>query len=139
MIEKGKMVSLEYSVFLEDGTMIDTNVGEEPLVFVLGTKQVFPALEQELLGLRIGDTKKVLLSADQAYGQVVKEAFREVDLESLPEQFRLPGAVLAIQDPEGGIFPIRVHEIREEKAVLDFNHPLAGKALQFDVKIVNVV
>jgi FKBP-type peptidyl-prolyl cis-trans isomerase 2 len=139
MIEKGKKVSLEYSVFLEDGTMIDTNVGEEPLVFVLGAKQVFPALEQELLGLRIGDTKKVLLSADQAYGQVVKEAFREVDLESLPEQFRLPGAVLAIQDPEGGIFPIRVHEIREEKAVLDFNHPLAGKALQFDVKVVNVV
>jgi len=138
MIEKGKKVSLEYTVFLEDGTMIDTNVGEDPLVFVLGGRQVFPALEQELIGLRVGDTKKVFLSADQAYGQVVKEAFREVDLETLPEQFRLPGAVLAIQDPEGGIFPIRVHEIRAGKAVLDFNHPLAGKSLQFDVKVVSV-
>jgi len=138
MIEKGKKVSLEYTVFLEDGTMIDTNVGEDPLVFVLGSKQVFPALEQELLGLRVGDTKKVFLSADQAYGQVVREAFREVELETLPEQFRLPGAVLAIQDPEGGVFPIRVHEIRADKAVLDFNHPLAGKALQFDVKVIHV-
>jgi FKBP-type peptidyl-prolyl cis-trans isomerase 2 len=125
-------------VFLEDGTQVDTNVGEDPLVFVLGSQQVFPALEQELLGLKIGDTKKVVLSPDQAYGHIVQEAFREVKLEALPEQYRIPGAVLAIQDPEGGVFPIRVHEIRDEKAVLDFNHPLAGKSLQFEVKVMDV-
>ena len=138
MIEQGKKVSLEYTVFLEDGTQVDTNVGEEPLVFVLGSKQVFPALEQELLGLKIGDTKKVSLSPDQAYGHIVPEAFREIQLEALPEQYRMVGAILALQDPEGGVFPIRVHEIREEKAVLDFNHPLAGKSLHLDVKVVDV-
>jgi FKBP-type peptidyl-prolyl cis-trans isomerase 2 len=138
MIEKGKNVSLEYTVFLEDGTQVDTNVGEVPLDFVLGSKQLFPALEEELLGLRIGDRKKIVLTPEQAYGHIVPEAFREVRLESLPEQYRVQGAVLAIQDPEGGVFPIRVHEIKQEKAVLDFNHPLAGKSLHFDVKIVNV-
>lgn len=138
MIEKGNKISLEYTVFLEDGTQIDTNVGEEPLVFVLGMNQVFPALEGALLGLKIGDTKKIILHPEDAYGPIVKEAFREVDVESVPPQFRFVGAVLGVQDPAGGVFPIRVHEIKEEKVILDFNHPLAGRTLQFDVKVVDV-
>jgi FKBP-type peptidyl-prolyl cis-trans isomerase SlyD len=138
MIQKGKKVSLEYTVFLEDGTQIDTNIGEEPLMFVLGSHQVFPALESELLGLKIGDTKKITLTPDEAYGPVVPEAFREVELEAVPAQFRFVGAVLGVQDPSGGVFPIRVHEIKKEKVTLDFNHPLAGKTLQFEVKVVAV-
>lgn len=138
MIQKGKKVALEYTVFLEDGTQIDTNIGEEPLMFVLGSNQVFPALESELLGLKIGDTKKIILAPEDAYGPIVKEAFREVDLDAVPPQFRFVGAVLGVQDPAGGIFPIRVHEIKKEKATLDFNHPLAGKTLKFDVKVISV-
>lgn len=138
MIQHGKKVSLEYTVFLADGTQIDTNIGDDPLVFVLGQNQVFPALEQELLGLKVGDTKKITLRAEQAYGPVVPEAFREVDLEAVPEQFRFAGAVLGIQDPSGGVYPIRVHEVRQDKIVLDFNHPLAGQELRFDVKVIEV-
>jgi FKBP-type peptidyl-prolyl cis-trans isomerase SlyD len=138
MINKGKKVSLEYTVFLEDGTQIDTNIGDDPLVFILGSNQVFPALEQELLGLKVGDTKKITLRPEEAYGPVVPEAFREVDVESVPPQFRFVGAVLGVQDPSGGVFPIRVHQINEEKVTLDFNHPLAGRTLQFDVKVLGV-
>ena len=138
MIQKGKKVSLEYTVFLEDGTQIDTNIGEDPLTFVLGAQQVFPALESELLGLKIGDTKKIMLKPEDAYGPIVKEAFREVELEAVPAKFRFVGAVLGVQDPSGDVFPIRVHQIEDKRAVLDFNHPLAGKALQFHVKVVNV-
>jgi FKBP-type peptidyl-prolyl cis-trans isomerase 2 len=138
MIQKGKKVSLEYTVFLEDGTQIDSNVGEEPLSFVLGSNQVFPALESELLGLKIGDQKKIVLSPEDAYGQIVQEAFREVDLDAVPAQYRFVGAVLGVQDPSGGVFPIRVHEIKEQRATLDFNHPLAGKTLQFEVKVIGV-
>jgi FKBP-type peptidyl-prolyl cis-trans isomerase 2 len=138
MIKNGQTVSLEYSVFLEDGTKIDTNVGEDPLVFVIGSHQVFPALESALLGLKVGDCKQVLLKAEDAYGPIVKEAFKEVDLETVPAPFRYEGAVLGVQDPAGGVYPIRVHQIREKKIVLDFNHPLAGRALKFDVKVVRV-
>ncbi|MBU6383791.1 MAG: FKBP-type peptidyl-prolyl cis-trans isomerase [Verrucomicrobia bacterium] len=138
MIRHGQKVSLEYTVFLKDGTQIDSNVGEDPLVFVLGEHQVFPALEQELLGLKIGDTKQITLNAEQAYGPVVQEAFREVDIETIPAAYRFAGAVLGVQDPAGGVFPIRVHEIKTDKIVLDFNHPLAGQALRFDVKVLNV-
>lgn len=138
MIRNGKKISLEYTVFLADGTQIDSNVGEDPLVFVLGAHQVFPALEQELLGLKIGDTKQIMLNAEQAYGPVVKEAFREVDLETVPVAYRFAGAVLGVQDPSGGVYPIRVHEVKSDRIVLDFNHPLAGQALRFDVKVVDV-
>ena len=139
MIKSGKKVSLEYTVFLEDGTQIDSNVGEDPLTFVLGSHQVFPALEQALMGLKIGDSKQILLKAEEAYGPVIPDAFREVDLESVPANFRHVGAILGVQDPAGGVYPIRVHQIKDEKIVLDFNHPLAGRALQFHVKVVNVV
>lgn len=137
MLENGQKISLEYTVFLEDGTQVDTNVGEAPLTFVLGAHQVFPALETALLGLKIGDTKEVLLKPDEAYGPIVQDAFREVSLEMIPAAHRQEGAVLGLQDPAGGVYPIRVHEIKEEKAILDFNHPLAGKALRFDVKVVD--
>lgn len=138
MIQNGKKVSLEYTVFLADGTQIDTNIGEDPLVFVLGQNQVFPALESELLGLKVGDTKQIILEADQAYGPVVPEAFREVEAKTVPSQYRFAGAVLGVQDPAGGVYPIRVYRVNDEKIVLDFNHPLAGQTLRFDVKVVKV-
>ena len=138
MIKSGKKVSMEYTVFLADGTQIDSNVGEEPLIFVHGMHQVFPALEDAIIGLKAGDTKQVLLQAEQAYGPVVPEAYREVDLETVPAPYRYAGAVLGVQDPSGGVYPIRVHEVRQDKIVLDFNHPLAGQALRFDVRIMGV-
>ena len=138
MIQKGKKVSLEYTVYLEDGMQIDTNVGDDPLVFVVGKNQLFEALEQEIVNLGVGDHKEIFLQADQAYGPVVPDAFREVELEAIPSQFRHNGAILGVQDPSGGVFPVRVHEIKESKAVLDFNHPLAGKNLRFDVKVLEV-
>lgn len=138
MIEKGKKVAVEYTVFLADGTQIDSNVGEEPLVLVVGSNQVFPALEEALIGLRAGDERQVHLQPDEAYGPVVQEAFKEVDLEAVPDSFRYVGAVLGIQDPAGGVFPIRVHQINDKKAILDFNHPLAGQALRFEMKVIEV-
>ena len=136
MIKQGQKIRLEYTVFLEDGTQIDTNVGEDPLVFVLGAHQVFPALEQALMGLQVGDSKQILLPPEDAYGPVVAEAYREVDLDSVPESYRYEGAVLGVQDPKGGVFPIRIHKIKDKKIVLDFNHPLAGRSLRFEVKVV---
>lgn len=138
MIKAGQKVQLEYTVFLEDGTQIDTNIGEPPLVFVIGEHQVFPALEHALLGLKVGDQKQILLLPEEAYGPVVPDAYREVDLEVVPASYRHEGAVLGVQDPQGGVFPIRVHKIKENKIVLDFNHPLAGRSLRFDVKVIGV-
>jgi peptidylprolyl isomerase len=131
-------VSLEYTVFLEDGMQIDSNIGDEPLEFVVGSNQLFPALEQAVVKLDVGDSKEVMLKAHEAYGPVVPEAFREIEIDAIPTQFRFQGAILGVQDPSGGVFPIRVHEIKESKAVLDFNHPLAGKNLRFAFKVIEI-
>ena len=138
MIQKGKKVSLEYTVFLEDGMQIDSNVGESPLVFIVGKNQLFPALEQAVVELTIGDQKEVFLHAEEAYGPVIPEAFKEVEIDAIPPKFRFVGAILGVQDPAGGVYPIRVHELKDTKAVLDFNHPLAGKNLKFAVKVLEI-
>ncbi len=138
MIKSGKKISLEYTVFLADGTQIDSNVGEDPLVFTLGSHQVFPALENALMGLKVGDTKQIHLQPEEAYGPVVPEAYKEVDIDAVPAPYRYVGAVLGIQDPSGGVYPIRVHEVKDQKIILDFNHPLAGQALRFEVKVIGV-
>jgi FKBP-type peptidyl-prolyl cis-trans isomerase 2 len=138
MSQHGQRLFLEYTVWLQDGTQVDSNVGEEPLALTLGSQQIFPALEAVLVGLNPGESTQVVLQAEEAYGPILKEAFREVDLSTLPASFRYAGAILGVQDPSGGVYPIRVHRIEGEKAVLDFNHPLAGQSLKFAVKVVRI-
>lgn len=138
MIEKGKQVSIEYSVFLEDGTPIDTNIGQDPLTYSHGTQQLLPALEDALNGLDEGDIKEVILPPEQAYGPILDEAFKEVDATAIPENLRFEGAILGVQDDTGQEYRIRIHELKGEKVVVDFNHPLAGQTLKFEIKVVGV-
>ncbi len=138
MIQNGKQVSMEYSVFLDNGQLVDTNVGETPLVFYQGMHQILPALEDEIANLNEGESKKVTLAPDRAFGQVDPTAFREVDSGAIPEEMRYEGAILGVQDEMGNQYRIRVHEVNGEKAVIDFNHPLAGKTLTFEMKIIEV-
>jgi len=138
MIEKGKQVALEYSVFLPDQTTVDSNVGQDPLVFVCGSEQILPALEDALSGLEVGDSKHLTLKPDQAYGDVNPNAFKEVDAEVIPDDLRFEGALLVVADDNFGEMLIRVDQIIGDKVILDFNHPLAGKELTFDLKILDV-
>lgn len=138
MIEKGKQVAIEYSVFLQDHTPVDSNVGQDPLIFNYGSQQILPALEEQLSGLEVGDTKHITLKPDDAYGHVNPGAFKEVDAEVIPEDLRFEGALLIIADENFGEMLIRVDKLTEDKVVLDFNHPLAGKELTFDVKVLDI-
>lgn len=138
MITEGSKVSLEYTLNIEGGETVDSNAGDEPLVYTQGNQEIIPALEQELQGLAPGDEKQVTLEPEQAYGTVDPEAFREVPLEQIPEDARNQGQLLVMQDQQGNQQQIKVSEIRDDTALLDLNHPLAGKTLQFDVKVVDV-
>ena len=138
MIENGSSVSIEYTLKLDDGTTVDTNVGEDPLTFKQGASQILPALEAALAGHRVGDTTAVRLTAEQGYGVIDPEAYREVDLEVVPEGSREVGAAMVAKTSDGLETPVRVHEVREQSLVLDFNHPLAGQALNFDIKVVAI-
>jgi FKBP-type peptidyl-prolyl cis-trans isomerase SlyD len=138
MIENGKQVALEYSVFMDDGKLIDTNVGEDPVTFLQGSHQILPALEEAIQGLDEGDTKRIKLLPNQAYGDIDPNAYREVEPTAIPDHLRYEGAVLGVQDETGQQFQIRVEKVDENKVVVDFNHPLAGQSLTFDLKVVSV-
>lgn len=138
MIEKGKQVAIEYSVFLQDLTPVDSNIGQDPLIFNFGSKQILPALEDALSGLEVGDTKHIILRPEQAYGAINPKAFKEVEVAVIPEDLRFEGALLVIADEKFGEMLIRVDQLLGDKVILDFNHPLAGKELTFDVKVLDI-
>jgi FKBP-type peptidyl-prolyl cis-trans isomerase 2 len=135
VIQAGSMVGLEYTLTLEDGTKVDSNVGGEALRLEQGSGQIVPGLDKELIGMTVGESKQVTVTPDQAYGQVDPAAFSEIPVSELPEDGREPGTVLMTRDPQGNTRRLRVHKVEGEKVTLDFNHPLAGKTLTFDVTI----
>lgn len=135
VIGEGTTVGFEYTLSLEDGTVVESNVDGDAFTYTQGEGQILPALEAELVGLGVDDTKEVTLEPADAYGEVNPEAFQEIPIAQVPEEARVVGTVLGAQGYDG---PIRVHEVREETVVLDFNNPLAGRTLTFDIRIVSV-
>ncbi len=138
VVEAGSTVGIEYTLTLEDGTKVDSNVGGEALRFEQGSGQIIPGLDKDLIGMKVGEAKQVKVTPDEGYGQVNPAAFTEVPVSELPEDARVPGMMLVAQDDQGRTQRLRVHKIEGDKATLDFNHPLAGKTLIFDVKILEV-
>ena len=134
----GKRVSLEYTLTLEDQTVIDTNVGKTPLVYTHGTQQIVPGLEKQLAGLKAGDTKKVEVSPEEGYGEADPNRFQEVPTENIPEEARSVGKKLQGQGPDGQMMFAQVTEVKEKTIIVDLNHPLAGKKLFFDVKVLKI-
>lgn len=135
VIGEGTTVGFEYTLSLSDGTVVESNVGGDAFSYTQGGGQILPALEAALSGLAVEDTKQVTLEPVDAYGDVNPDAFQEVPIAQIPEDAREVGTILGAQGFDG---PIRVHEVREDVVVLDFNNPLAGKTLTFDVRIVSV-
>lgn len=135
MIQEGSKVSIEYTLTLDDGSKVDTNVGSEPLVYTQGEGQIIPGLEREMVGLAVGDAKDVRVVAKDGYGDVDPDALKEIEAAQVPEDARTVGSMLMAQ---GHAAPIRVAEVRGDVIVLDFNHPLAGKDLNFAVKVLGI-
>ena len=138
MVEVGRSVALEYTLTLEDGTPVGESTGDESMRFRVGADQIAPGLERELIGLRVGDRRRVVVDPKDGYGSVREEGFQEIDIARIPEEFRVVGAQIDAQDGTGNSYPVRVHEVRDQTIVLDANHPFAGKTLIFEVRIVEI-
>jgi FKBP-type peptidyl-prolyl cis-trans isomerase SlyD len=137
-IENGKHVSIEYTLRLEDQSVVESNVGQEPLEYTHGAQEIIPGLEAGLAGLSAGQTQRVTVAPDDAYGPIHEDAFHEIDKQHVPEGAWHAGAQLVARDQEGRERPLRVHEVRDNTVVIDANHPLAGKTLIFDVTVLAV-
>jgi len=136
-IEEGQIVSIEYEV--RDGEkVIDSNVGGEALVFMFGKGQIIPGLENGIKDMAVGEKAELLVKAKDAYGEYNQEAQQEVPKEQFAGIELEQGMSLYGQGEDGSTVQVTVKEIGQNSVVVDFNHPLAGKDLSFNVTLNNV-
>lgn len=139
VIGEGKRVTLHFSVSLMDGSVVDTTKEKEPATFNVGDGNLLPGFEQSIFGLKAGDKRSIYLQADQAFGQHNEKNVQHMQRSRFSDMALEEGLVLSFADPGGGELPGVVKKLTEELVVIDFNHPLAGNDLTFDVEIINVV
>ena len=139
-IKNGQKVTINYVGKLKDGTVFDSSKKQGgPLSFTVGDGKILPAFEQGVLGMNIGETKTILLDVEQAYGKVNPDAVRIVPKTQFGETSDLEvGAVVRGQSPDGNAIHATIKSIDIDDIVLDFNHPLAGQNLDFEVELLNV-
>lgn len=137
-IHKGSQIAFDYTLTV-DGKVIESSKGRAPLKYTQGDGTMIPGLEKQLEGMKAGEEKKVEVKPEEAYGYPLSEAVKEVPLSSLPKGIKPEvGMVLEGADAKGRRFPARITEVKKDTVKIDLNHPLAGKTLLFDVKIVSV-
>jgi len=136
--KQGDTVKVNYTGKLEDGTVFDTSLteGRAPIEAKLGEGQLIKGFENALYDMSEGEKKVVEISPEEAYGDVKDFMVSEVPLTQLPEQVKV-GEMLQGQGPQGPV-NVKIIEIKEEVAVVDANHPLAGKKLIFDLELVGI-
>jgi FKBP-type peptidyl-prolyl cis-trans isomerase SlyD len=137
-VTEGSNVSIEYTLALQDKEVIDTNKGGQPLTFVYGASQIIPGLEKAMTGMKIGESRNVAVQPLEGYGPVLEEAIIEVGKDQLPPDAWQIGAHVQGQGPEGQVVRGQVKRLQDDKATIDFNHPLAGKTLFFEVKVLDI-
>lgn len=138
VIQDGKKVKFDYTLRV-DKEEIDTSIGKQPLEYIQGDGTIIKGLASQLEGLRAGDSKKITVKPKDAYGEIDPNAIVEVPKSYFPDNFNPQiGSVIPMPDRNGRPIPAVVKEIKEDSIILDFNHPLAGKTLEFDVKIISV-
>ncbi len=135
----GKYVTVSYTGKLPDGSVFDTSEGAQPLEFVLGGQQMLPAFEQAIIGMKVGEKKTFTIKAADAYGDRDESLLIEVPKASFPADMAIEkGMQLGTTGPSGETMVVTVNEIRDSSVMIDYNHPLAGKDLTFDVTIVAI-
>jgi FKBP-type peptidyl-prolyl cis-trans isomerase SlyD len=138
-VQDGSVVRIEYTLRNQaSGEVIQTNRGGQPLTYTQGRGQIIPGLERQLAGMRVGEEKKVVVSPEDGYGPADASSRLEVPKAEIPPEAQRVGAHLMARTSEGHERPVLVAEVRETTVVLDLNHPLAGKTLLFDVRVLGI-
>ena len=137
-VQDGHVVSMEYTLWV-DGEILDSSAGQSPLEFLQGAGNIIPGLEQELYGMAIGDSKKVTVQPEEGYGLVDPDAIVDVPRDQFPPEIPMEvGIELQVMDEQGQPMSARIDTVSDDMVKLDFNHPLAGKELHFEAKIVGL-
>ena len=133
-------VKVHYKGSLQDGTVFDSSEERQPLEFVIGHGTVIPGFEKGVIGMCEGDTKVISIEAEDTYGAYRDDLVGVIDRSRIPDDIDLEiGMVLQVRSPEGGVTNVTVSRITDTNVTLDLNHPLAGKELLFEVRLLEVL
>ena len=140
-VEIGNIVSVHYKGTLDDGTEFDSSYTRgEPITFQVGAGQMIAGFDSALPGMAVGETKSIVIVPSEGYGEVNPEAIQTVSRENFPENFEAQvGESVSGRDPSSGQeFRATIAEVQADNIVLDFNHPMAGKNMNFDIQLTEI-
>lgn len=138
-VQMGSKVKVEYKGLLTDGTMFDQSGEGTPIDFVVGEKRLIAGFENGVIGMEEGASKTLHIAAAEAYGQWDDSLLKKIAKASIPAEFQaVKGMTVKLHLPNGSAVPALIHDIIEDGIIVDLNHPLAGKDLVFEVKVVEI-
>jgi FKBP-type peptidyl-prolyl cis-trans isomerase SlyD len=138
-IANDTVASLDYRLHLGDGKLVDESEPGDPLVYLHGHDEIVPGLERALEGKKAGDRLEIVVKPEDGYGEYDPEGVEEVPRTDLPADLELvAGETITGTDPDGDETDILIKEVKKDTVVLDFNDPMAGKTLHFDVTVREV-
>lgn len=138
-IKNGDKIKVNYTGMFDDGNVFDSSEGKEPLEFVVGSGQLIKGFDTAVIGMEVGQEKKIKIRPVEAYGDINPELIQKIPRDKIPKEYDLnPGMVVGIGTPDGHQIPAKITEVNDQFVSIDLNHPLAGKTLNFNIKIVSV-
>ena len=137
-VQKGDTVSIHYLGRLDDGEEFDSSFTREPIEFTVGIGQVVEAIDEGVVGLEPGEKRTIKVTPEKGFGPRHDELIRAVPRSLLGDQSAEPGEPMEIQTEDGQILIAVIEDIDENNLVLDLNHPLSGKNLEFDIQLLEI-
>ena len=136
---EGDTVRVHYTGTLDDGSVFDSSQGGDPIEFTIGDQQLIPGFERGVMGLDVGEKKRIVIAPEEAYGPHHPDQVIEMERSRLPAEPEPEEGAMVVGRTEEGEIQFRIVAVNAESVTLDANHPLAGERLTFDVELVAIV
>ena len=138
-VKGGDVCCVHYTGKLDSGEVFDSSRERQPIEFVVGSGQLIKGFDDAVVGMKVGDKKDIHLEPANAYGERDDRRVQKVPRNMLPKEPEpKEGMMLTITTPTGQMFPAKIEKVETEMVTIDFNHPLAGKKLNFAIEIVDI-
>lgn len=137
-VKDGDSVKVHYTGTLNDGTVFDSSRDREPLEFTLGSGMLIPGFEAAVLGMGVGNTTKVTIAPENAYGEVNEELVMDIPASQVPAHITPEVGMMLQLQTDDGVMEVVIAEVNDDTIVLDANHPLAGQELTFEIEVVEI-
>lgn len=138
-VKKGDTVLVDYTGKLETGEVFDTSKGKQPIEFEVGSGKVIKGFDEGIIGMSVGEEKTISIPPENAYGQKNETYIKDIPRKTVPKEIDVePGHLLIFKREDGLSMPATIISSNDDIVKVDFNHPLAGKTLKFEVKLIKI-